>query len=225
MQESYFSPGQQFGRLIAVSSCGPYTKCRCVCGTERLFRNDRLKSGKTKSCGCLRTDLREAQKKPKAPAIMRPQRSVAERKLAAVHSAMMQRCYNPRNAAFVHYGGRGIEVCLRWHDCGTFIADMSPTYKAGKWLERVDNDLGYSPENCAFATPFQQSKNRRNTIFFPHGVTLAEWCRHHGVEYARAYRAYYRMQNAHGRPPTADEMRRKLCPSPQLSSLACLQQA
>ena len=225
MQESYFSPGHRFGRLTAVSSCGPYTKCRCDCGAERLFRNDRLKSGKTKSCGCLRADLREAQKKPRAPALARPQRSATEKKLAAVHSAMMQRCYNPRNEAFAYYGGRGIEVCLRWHDCGAFITDMFPTYKAGKWLERVDNDLGYSPENCVFATPFQQSKNRRNTIFFPHGITLAGWCRHHGIEYARAYRAYYGLQNAHGRPPTADEMRRKLCPSPQLSSLACLQRA
>lgn len=220
MQASHFPAGQQFGRLTVISSLGQYTKCRCECGATGVFRNDRLKSGKTKSCGCLRADLREAQKKPAPAPPVRPQRSKAEKKLAAVHGAMMQRCYNPRNAAFKYYGGRGIEVCLRWHVRETFIADVAPIYTPGRWLERMDNDLGYSPENCVFATPFRQSKNRRNTLFFPHGVTLAGWCRSHGIQYMRAYRAYHWLRNFLGRVPTKAEMNEKLFPqSPSLASL------
>jgi hypothetical protein len=179
-----------------------------------MYRNDRLTSGKTKSCGCLRTDMNAARKKQKVEAPARPRLSKIEKKLAAVHANMMQRCYNPNNEAFKYYGARGLDVCLRWHDRRVFIADMAPLYAEEKWLERVDNDLGYSPENCVFATPFQQARNRRNTIFFPHGVTLAGWCRHHKVPYAQAYRAYYGLQNTLDRPPTAFEVLEKIRPTP-----------
>lgn len=75
---------------------------------------------------------------------------------------MMQRCYWRRFRQWADYGGRGITVCERWHTYANFEADMSPR-PAGHSIDRINNDLGYSPDNCRWATRRQQQRNRRNT--------------------------------------------------------------
>jgi hypothetical protein len=74
--------------------------------------------------------------------------------------AMRQRCLNPRNQAYKDYGGRGIKICKRWSDFKNFLKDMG-TRPAGKTLDRKNNDGNYTPKNCRWATPRQQSRNRR----------------------------------------------------------------
>jgi len=73
---------------------------------------------------------------------------------------MLQRCENPLNAAYKNYGARGITVCRRWHDIASFIADMGDK-PVGASLERKNNNRGYSPSNCVWATATAQSRNRR----------------------------------------------------------------
>lgn len=201
-----FAPGRRFGRLVSTYAVGSYTRCRCDCGAECTIRNDRLNSGKTRSCGCLRQDLRAAAKKPPVPPSPRGARPPELKALAAVRSAMMNRCYNSNDKNYARYGGRGILVDPAWHTLGGFLFEMQPTYKKGRWLERVDNDKGYSFDNCRWATPAQQAKNRHNTILFPHGVSLASWCRHHGIQYSQAYARFMKLQATLGRPPHAAEM-------------------
>lgn len=78
---------------------------------------------------------------------------------------MKDRCYNPNNAMYPHYGGRGLTVCPEWvnsFDC--FHADMGDAPE-GKSLDRIDNDKGYSKDNCKWSTPSEQTKNRRP---YPH---------------------------------------------------------
>ena len=90
---------------------------------------------------------------------------------------MMARCYSETHMHFQHYGGRGIEVCARWHDFDAFAADMGER-PLGCSLERIDNDLGYSPENCRWATAKDQANNRRNnTVIEANGVemTITQW--------------------------------------------------
>jgi hypothetical protein len=64
-----------------------------------------------------------------------------------------------------HYGGRGITVCDRWNDFTSFVEDVEPTFAEGLTVERRDNDKGYSPDNCYWATMVQQGRNRRNNIY------------------------------------------------------------
>jgi hypothetical protein len=80
---------------------------------------------------------------------------------------MHQRCYNPNHRDFKHYGGRGIQVCLRWHESNpngyrNFLSDMERRPSPELSLDRIDNDRGYMPSNCRWATILQQNNNKRH---------------------------------------------------------------
>lgn len=100
-----------------------------------------------------------------------------------IWKAMRTRCNNPNSPAFSRYGGRGIKVCSRWDSFSAFLADMGEAPE-GLSIERKNNDRGYEPENCRWATPKEQARNMRVNRLIEHDgetLCLSEWAERLGT--------------------------------------------
>jgi hypothetical protein len=145
--------GHRFGRLTVIkregnNKCGSALwLCKCECGNAKIVIAANLVAKNVKSCGCLRT-LHGYHTEP-------TYRS---------WQAMIQRCTNPNHSAYKRYGNKGVTVCQEWiDDFRNFLNDMGERHE-GKTLDRIDNDKGYSKENCRWATTKDQGFNRKNGV-------------------------------------------------------------
>lgn len=143
--------GQRFARLVAVSYSDWYWNCVCDCGNYVRVQSTSLRRGLTKSCGCWKRDYAKANYTT---------HGMSGTRIYSVWLGMRKRCEDPSEPSFPNYGGRGIKVCERWSRFEMFLKDMGIPAK-GLTLERVNNDDGYSPENCVWATRLQQARNKR----------------------------------------------------------------
>lgn len=137
--------------------------CQCDCGTVRAVTAEQLRSGRSKSCGCLRLEIIK-----KAKTTHGGTKARAHWPEYGVWEQMKNRCYRPATSSFQYYGARGIQVCDRWRfgehgksGFGCFIEDMGRRPDPLMSIERVNNDGDYEPANCKWVTKKEQSGNRR----------------------------------------------------------------
>lgn len=169
MSNYYFKDltGLCFGRLTVLESSNERKhgkivwKCKCTCGSVIMVPSNYLTSGDTKSCGCLKKELTQKRN------ILLSKHNSSNTRLYRVWSSMKTRCYYPRDKYYGRYGGRGISICDEWKD--NFIAFRDWALANGYdenaprgacTLDRINNDLGYSPENCRWVDMKVQSNNR-----------------------------------------------------------------
>ena len=173
--------GRRFGRLVVLSEHAERTKyrgikfvCQCDCGAVGVFEASNLRSGFTKSCGCLKRELFSARKTT---------HGMHTHGLYSVWCGMRDRCNRKTCRNYKNYGARGISVCAEWDDAGAFIKwGEANGWQPGLQIDRIDNDGNYSPDNCRFVTPAVSTNNRRCTLKYD-GTPLAELARAKEVSY------------------------------------------
>lgn len=147
--------GDKYGRLTVVEfdrlqKHKTYWKCVCECGMTVVATGNNLRSGNTKSCGCLfKEQLQKTGKNNTTHGESHSNRT----RLYNIWCGMRQRCNNPKHDAYRLYGGKGVKVCDAWNDYTVFKAwAMNAGYAANLCIDRIDPSKGYCPENCRWIT-------------------------------------------------------------------------
>lgn len=165
--------GNRYGRLVALEWVGFKSHsslwlCKCDCGKLSVKRSVALKSGATRSCGCLSKES-----------------YIKSKRLYRIYYGMKNRCNDKNHDSYYLYGARGIKVDSRWNKFKEFQTwALNNGYKDNLTLERIDNNKGYSPENCKWITrSAQQSNTRRNVFVEINGerLTLAQAARKYNL--------------------------------------------
>ena len=181
--------GQKFGRLTVIERAKKENErhavwlCICDCGNYVTVKSDNLKSGNSKSCGCLAKELTR-------------QRSLKHgefgSRLYNIWAHMKNRCNNPSDKRYKDYGGRGITFCKEWNDFESFRDWASANgYRDDLTIDRIDVNGNYEPSNCRWATIEEQANNKRNNLVYTlngRTQTLAQWCEEYGMNYFTVYR-------------------------------------
>jgi len=174
--------GQTFNRLFVLGWAGRNKhgrlmwNCRCSCGNELLVSGNALSRKNTKSCGCLKNEITGNRRRTHGLSRSPEYKS---------WSQMISRCENENNPDYQSYGGRGISICREWRNSfEQFLTDMGNMPDSSFEIERMNNDGGYCPTNCRWATRKEQTRNKRTTRWLEHNGerrSLAEWAEIYGI--------------------------------------------
>lgn len=189
------SVGDRFSRWRVESEASPrrspsgdtkrYWNCVCICNSRKEVAATSLKAGLSHSCGCLQAEVTAARCFRHGDA----NRLTKTREYETWRN-MWSRCTDPLNGRYKDYGGRGIMVCESWKSFEQFLLDMGRRPTPRHSIDRIENDLGYGPENCRWATRLEQSNHTRATRWVDYNgrkISVADLARLLGVPYDRLY--------------------------------------
>lgn len=194
MVKKYLSVGDKFGRLTVLryshrvkhsfadsrrNFYSYYYECKCDCGKTGKFKEDALKSGNTKSCGCLNHDMLVKRNTT---------HNLSHTKLYKIYHGIKKRCYNPKDSHYEYYGGKGIIMCKEWlADFRNFYDwAINNGYKESLSIERLDIYGNYTPENCTWIPRCAQSRNTSRNVFYEYKgkrKILPDWAREYGLPF------------------------------------------
>jgi len=189
---TYNLTGLRFGYLVAVEPSGhdkwgvSLWLCQCDCGNKKIVNNRYLRLGQTKSCGCLRK-TNSCNNGVKHGLSGTPEYNI--------WSQMISRCKNKNSPWFHRYGGRGIEVCDRWLNVENFFSDMGKRPTKNHSIDRIDNEKGYSKENCRWATKEQQANNTSKNKYITYNgetLTVSRMAKKYNLDIQLVFRRIYR---------------------------------
>lgn len=161
-------------------------RCRCTCGNRTTICLSDLRNGHIQSCGCLHREtssenLKRGRHLGEGNRLRHGRTKTPE---YYIWRSMKARCLNSHSSGYPNYGARGITVCDRWRLFDHFFADMGLRPSPNHQLDRINNDGPYTPENCHWATPVQQGRNKRSNVVITYeGVTLTmiAWAQRLGI--------------------------------------------
>jgi hypothetical protein len=163
-------------------------KFKCFCGNEFVAFLHSVKSMSTKSCGCYRRKYMKEKK---------TSHGMSYHPLYNVYNNMINRCYNKKDKSYTMYGGRGVMVCEEWRNNPNSFYDwaINNGWKDGLQLDKdiKGNSMEYSPLNCIFVTPKENSNKRRSSVYVTHNSetkTISEWADFAGIKNATLHSRY-----------------------------------
>lgn len=181
--------GQKFGRLTVISRANNHITsggniiakwlCKCECGNTCEVSSQKLRSGRTNSCGCLSRELTSKRSQT---------HNKSHTRIYNIWRNIKARCYNPKNAKYYCYGARNIAVCESWRkDFNSFYEwAINNGYSDNLTIDRINNDGNYEPSNCRWATNAEQANNKSNNRTIEYNGeshTLAEWAKLKNLSY------------------------------------------
>jgi hypothetical protein len=156
-------PGERYGRLVVIEETdlgvpkgGRTFRCRCDCGGEWVGVGSGLRTGHTRSCGCLQSEHAERMARTQD---IQTTHGLSRHPDYVAWQSMVRRCTDQRTKDWARYGGKGITVCERWRESFAFFhEDMGSRPERGWHLHRVDNSRGYEPGNCEWISPSEHGR-------------------------------------------------------------------
>lgn len=185
--------GQTFNRWTVIGyDYGSSKKearwvCKCACGDYKSVSGSSLRKKTSKSCGCLKGEI--ASKIGKQTKT----HGLSGHRVYNLYQSMVNRCHSPNHISYKNYGAKGVRVCDRWlNSFESFIEDMGVP-NPNDSIDRINNNLGYHPDNCRWVGKEKQNRNKSNNIkltFSGRTMNMADWAREINIGISTLYARY-----------------------------------